>query len=265
MNIIIYIYIFLIGITFGSFFTLAVYRIPIGKNITNERSFCPNCNHKLSFADLIPLFSYIILKGKCRYCKQKIRPRYFLLELFSGIVFVLFAISVNFRIENFTISRVVYFITGILYIAGLFIIAGIDKERTTIQRELTIYLVIIQTLYIIYLYTLEKVNIYRYVICFAIIAILSLINCIYLRKTLKLNYNIDILILLVIMQIFTSEICTIYSVIITLLALSMENIFYMIMHKKVKYHRTDKIPIAFYLCTANIITLIITNILTFYR
>ena len=61
MNVIIYIFTFLIGITFGSFFTLAVYRIPLGKDITHERSFCPNCNHKLGFLDLIPIFSYIFL------------------------------------------------------------------------------------------------------------------------------------------------------------------------------------------------------------
>ena len=65
MNVIIYIFTFLIGITFGSFFTLAVYRIPLGKDITHERSFCPNCNHKLGFLDLIPIFSYIFLGGKC--------------------------------------------------------------------------------------------------------------------------------------------------------------------------------------------------------
>ena len=61
MDFVIYFYIFLMGITFGSFFTLAVYRIPLGQDITHNRSYCPNCNHKLSNLDLIPLFSYIFL------------------------------------------------------------------------------------------------------------------------------------------------------------------------------------------------------------
>ncbi|MGN1326940.1 MAG: prepilin peptidase, partial [Clostridia bacterium] len=119
MSAILYIYIFLIGIVFGSFFTLAVYRIPEGKNITHERSYCPNCKHKLSFLDMIPLFSYIFLKGRCRYCKEKIRPRYFLLELFSGLVFVLFAVSIKLNIYTLDVSTIVYFIFGLLYIAGL--------------------------------------------------------------------------------------------------------------------------------------------------
>ena len=98
MDFILYILIFCIGTLFGSFFTLAVYRIPLGKDITHERSFCPNCNHRLEFLDLIPILSYICLGGKCRYCKQKIRPRYFLLEIMSGIVFVLFAMSLKLNI-----------------------------------------------------------------------------------------------------------------------------------------------------------------------
>ena len=70
MSTILYIYIFLIGITFGSFFTLATYRIPKREDIIHTRSYCPKCKHKLSFWDMIPVFSYIFLKGKCRYCKN---------------------------------------------------------------------------------------------------------------------------------------------------------------------------------------------------
>ena len=79
MDIIIYVIIFIIGIVFGSFYTLAVYRIPKGQDITHTRSYCPKCNHKLSFLDLIPVFSYIFLRGKCRYCKEKIKKKYFII------------------------------------------------------------------------------------------------------------------------------------------------------------------------------------------
>ena len=103
MEILFIIMIFFIGTVFGSFFTLAVYRIPLGKNITHERSFCPNCNHRLEFRDLIPVFSYIFLKGKCRYCKNKVRPRYLILEILSGIVFVLAYISM--KINMFDIAN----------------------------------------------------------------------------------------------------------------------------------------------------------------
>ena len=75
------------GTVFGSFFTLAVYRIPLGINILYKHSFCPNCNTKLKFIDLIPILSYISLKGRCRYCGEKVRPRYLCLEILSGLVF----------------------------------------------------------------------------------------------------------------------------------------------------------------------------------
>ena len=107
MGAILYLYIFLIGITFGSFFTLAVYRIPLGKDITHTRSFCPNCNHKLGFWDMIPLFSYIFLGGKCRYCKQKIRPRYLILETLSGCAFVLLAYTLNINVYTVTFVKAI--------------------------------------------------------------------------------------------------------------------------------------------------------------
>lgn len=89
MDIFLYVMLFIMGTFFGSFFTLAVYRIPLKKDITHEHSFCPNCNHKLGVLDLFPVWSYLFLKGKCRYCGEKIRIRYFLLEILSGIVFVI--------------------------------------------------------------------------------------------------------------------------------------------------------------------------------
>lgn len=267
MNIILYIYIFLMGITFGSFFTLAVYRIPEGKNITHERSFCPKCKHKLAFWDMIPLFSYIFLKGRCRYCKEKIRPRYFLLELFSGIVFVLFAISIKLNIYTLNMSTIIYFIFGLLYIAGLFIISGIDKEKKQIQNEVALYLIIVEAIYIIYLYIIEKASIYRYVIYLTILIILEIINIFYYRKKLKSNYTLENLILLTIIIIFTYEFCTLLTIILTILTIAIKTLIDKISEKKTKYiakERNTKIPIGFYLSVSNIIILIITNILIFY-
>ena len=268
MDFVIYFYIFLMGITFGSFFTLAVYRIPLGQDITHNRSYCPNCNHKLSNLDLIPLFSYIFLRGKCRYCKEKIRPRYFLLELFSGIVFILFALSIKMSIYTINISKIIYFIFGLLYIAGLFIISGIEKEKIQIQTSLLIYLIVIESFYIIYLYIVEKANIYRYVIQYIAIAILMIFNVIYYKKKLKNNYTIQNLILLIEMLVFTYEACTILTIIFTLLSIAIKMIIEKIKgisRRNIKNNKQTQIPFGFYLCVTNIITLLITNILIFYR
>ena len=98
MNIILYIIIFTMGTLFGSFYTLAIYRIPEKIDIVKTHSFCPNCNHKLGFFELIPIWSYIFLGGKCKNCKQKIRPRYLILEILSGLTFVLLALSLKIDI-----------------------------------------------------------------------------------------------------------------------------------------------------------------------
>ena len=148
LELIFYILIFFIGIYFGSFFTLAVYRIPKGENITYKHSYCPNCNHKLGLLDLVPIFSYIFLGGKCRYCKEKIRVRYLLLELLTGIVFVLYAVSL--KIDIVDINKLIFLFLGMLYFASLFIIAGIDKEKNTIQKSVLVYGEIVSILYIIY-------------------------------------------------------------------------------------------------------------------
>lgn len=270
MDIILYIFIFLIGITFGSFFTLAVYRIPLGQDITHNRSYCPNCNHRLNFIDLIPLFSYIFLGGKCRYCKKKIRARYFLLELLTGISFVLFAMSVNTKVLMLNTEILAYLAAGFLYIAGLFIIAGIDKEKFEIRNEVLLYNIIVEVLYIIYLYIVENANIYRYVIYLFCMVILIVANNLYFSKKAKNNYTLECLILVLSMLTFTYEICTIFTIMCTLLAVTINILIYLSKNKRKKYIKNNKkllkeynIPIGYYLCVSNIIMLIATNFIIF--
>ena len=274
MDYILYLLIFCIGTVFGSFFTLAVYRIPLRQDITHTRSYCPKCNHKLSFWDMIPILSYVFLGGKCRHCGQKIRPRYLMLEVMSGIVFVLFAISVKLSIFDIIFldkQLIAYFITGLLYIATLFIIAGIDKENVKIEKPVLLFGFICVTIYMIYLYIVEiNTNVYRYVIYLIVFGILTIINTFILRKNAKGNYTIDILLLLSFMLSFTYEFVCIFSVIITLIAISLQLIIKNILAKKSKCVKTEikeytKLPIGFYLCTANIITLIVSNIFAFYN
>ena len=162
MEILFIIMIFFIGTVFGSFFTLAVYRIPLGKNITHERSFCPNCEHRLEFKDLIPVFSYIFLKGKCRYCGQKVRPRYLILEILSGIVFVLAYISVKINILGIsylyfginyekTVEKIIYLLAFTCFYITNALIIGIDKEYEQINKKVLIFGIITQITYTVYL------------------------------------------------------------------------------------------------------------------
>ena len=148
MDIFLYTMIFIAGTVFGSFCTLAVYRIPRKENITYVRSHCVSCNHKLGVLDLIPILSYLFLGGRCRYCKEKIRSRYILLEISSGLVFLLIALSLKINIYSSIYEFLKLFIIY-LFVTGLFLIGGIDKENYIIPDSLLVYLVGISCLNIL--------------------------------------------------------------------------------------------------------------------
>lgn len=252
MNIFFYIIIFIIGTLFGSFYTLAVYRIPKRQDILYTHSYCPNCNHKLGFLDLFPLFSYILLRGKCRYCKTKIRPRYFIIELCLGSAFLLLAVSLNINIYNLNIMKLLsYFI----YATILVIIAGIDRENTKINKDVLIFGFSLEFIYIIYQCTLKDADVYKYVIYLPIVIMLLIISIISLKKKMKEEYFIQILFLSLFMIIFRGGYTYILSVILTLIAIA----FYKIINKKVQ-----KLPIGFYLCVSNLIIIIATNFICNY-
>ena len=262
MNVVLYVTIFLMGILFGSFYTLAVYRIPRKIDIVKTHSFCPNCKHKLGFSELIPVFSYILLGGKCKQCKQKIRPRYFILEILSGITFILIALSVNLEIETLTVNLAIELLFIVLYLAAIFIIAGIDEENRNIEKGLIYYALGILMAYIIYLCIVDINSIYRYVMYLAIIIILLIIDTLKLKTKAKSNYALSILILVMIMAVFTGEVATIWSIIATLLIIAITTLVYEIKNRKNKSKKqnikiSENLHIGFYLCISNVVCVIL--------
>lgn len=117
---------FIIGSLFGSFFSLATYRIPRHQDIVIKQSYCPNCKHKLGFFDLFPVLSYLFCGGKCRYCKNEISPRYIFLEMFNGVIFVFF-----YLIFGYTINLI---IVAICY-AFLFVIIGSHIMKSKMTKD----------------------------------------------------------------------------------------------------------------------------------
>ncbi len=81
--------VFIFGTVFGSFLNCMAWRIAHGESVLKGRSHCAVCNHVLSAPDLIPVFSWIFLRGRCRYCGEKISARYMAAELVCGAGFVL--------------------------------------------------------------------------------------------------------------------------------------------------------------------------------
>ena len=81
--------IFIFGIVFGSFYNVVGWRLPKGESLLFPASHCTKCNHKLGASELVPIFSYLFLRGRCRYCKKKISPLSFFLELFTGLLYMI--------------------------------------------------------------------------------------------------------------------------------------------------------------------------------
>lgn len=266
MEIFFYLIIFMIGITFGSFYTLAVYRIPNGQDITHTHSYCPKCKHKLNILDLIPVFSYIFLGGKCRYCKEKIRPRYLILETISGLFFVVVAYLMGLSIFNIETVKVIEYSFFALYFTFIVLMAGIDKEYRTINKPVLMYGVIISIMYIVYLYIIEKTSIYRYVIYLTLLLIILILDTIRLKKKAKNSYTYSILMVIIVMAVFTGEYTTIASIVTTLLLVAIT-----LLIKKLRKNKTVKtteqynknIKLGLYLSIANILYFIL--ILSYYK
>ena len=87
MNISLLIIFFILGTFFGSMYTVIGQRLPKNENFVTARSHCDNCKHTLSLIDMVPILSYIFLRGRCRYCHSKIDITSTFMEFFSGVLF----------------------------------------------------------------------------------------------------------------------------------------------------------------------------------
>lgn len=90
---------FVLGVVLGSFYNVVGFRLSNGESIVKPRSHCPKCGHVLSFYELVPILSYLFLRGKCKCCKEKISMFYPIMELFSGILFAVSYYSFGFSYD----------------------------------------------------------------------------------------------------------------------------------------------------------------------
>ena len=138
MFLVFYIFIFLFGLCIGSFLNCVVYRLEKKQSFLKGRSYCPHCRHALSWLDLVPVFSFLLLKGKCRYCKKSISIQYLLIELMTGLLFLLifnfqFTIFNEFSIFNF--QTVVNFLFLLIISCFLIVIFVYDLKHYIIPDK----------------------------------------------------------------------------------------------------------------------------------
>jgi len=100
MNIYVPLFIFIFGLVIGSFLNVVIYRLPRHESIVEPGSHCPSCGKPIKPYDNIPVLSYIILRGKCRYCHAVISPRYPVVELLTGFIFVLVYLKYGLSIDT---------------------------------------------------------------------------------------------------------------------------------------------------------------------
>lgn len=123
--------VFLYGIVIGSFLNVCIYRIPLGENVAKERSHCMQCGHMLSWFELIPIFSWLALRGRCRKCKAKISAQYPLIEALNGILYV-----IVFYVHGFSWESGIY----CLMTSALIVLSVIDERTGEIPIGINIFL-----------------------------------------------------------------------------------------------------------------------------
>lgn len=128
---IIFTYIFIFGILIGSFLNVCSMRIPAGESVVTGRSHCDNCHTNIKWYDLIPVFSYLILRGRCRYCKIKLSLQYPMIEALNGILYVLI-----FYFNGFNLVSVIY----CLMTSALIVLSIIDLNTNTIPFGINIFI-----------------------------------------------------------------------------------------------------------------------------
>ncbi len=122
--------VFILGLAVGSFLNVCIYRIPKGLSVVKPlRSFCPSCGRTIRWYDNIPLLSFLILRGRCRYCKEPISIRYPLVELLTAVIF-----SLLLRRYGLTVEFIGYCLLSAMLIA----ISFIDLSHYIIPNKITL-------------------------------------------------------------------------------------------------------------------------------
>ena len=121
--------IFVLGLAFGSFLNVCIYRLPLGLSVITPRSACPKCKQGIASYDNIPVLSWLILRGRCRNCKTGISPRYLMIELLTGVLFL-----ACYWYFGFTLSTLKYCVLSFLLLGLIFT----DAETKLLPDKMTL-------------------------------------------------------------------------------------------------------------------------------
>ena len=118
------------GLLIGSFLNVCIYRVPRKQSIVFLASHCTKCKTELKPLDLVPVFSYCFLKGKCKYCKMKIGSKYAIIELVNAVMYLFLFMKFGFSIE---------FLEFAILTSLLIVITSVDLESQIIPDEFIVF------------------------------------------------------------------------------------------------------------------------------
>jgi leader peptidase (prepilin peptidase)/N-methyltransferase len=146
-----YILVFLVGSVVGSFMNVCIYRLPRNQSIVFPSSSCPRCGSRILWYDNIPMFGFLLLGGKCRFCKESISFRYPVVEFITGLLALLLFFKFQFTATFFAMF---------LFSASLVVVTFIDLEHRIIPDEISlpgIVIGFILSFFIVNLYRPEEI------------------------------------------------------------------------------------------------------------
>lgn len=256
MEIVFYVIIFILGTLLGQICARIAQRIIKGKKAFAMHSYCANCGKELTFFEQIPILSYIFNNGKCRQCKQKIDTLYIILEVTTGILLLAAAFGTKLNIANINVASLISFVFITLYISYIVLTIAIDKKNRNMPASLLAYGIIISLVYIVYMCITETSSIYANIVYLAILVILLLANVLNTKKRAQSSYVLDLLTMLLIMLIFTSQIICILTIAGTLMSIALYILIKKIKMSKGQKGKTSfasKIKIAYIMGSLNLI------------
>lgn len=139
-NLIMYVMVFLFGITIGSFLNVCILRLPRGESLVKSNSHCMTCGAQIKWYDLIPVLSWLILRGKCRNCGAKISPRYCIVESLTGIMFIICYAVFPYQVYG------LYFALLALFLCGNIVLAFQDCDNQEMCVSVIVYTFIVAVL-----------------------------------------------------------------------------------------------------------------------
>lgn len=144
-----YVLIFLYGTIIGSFLNVVILRTPIHETIVSKRSHCMSCGYQLAWFDLVPLFSWLFLGGKCRKCKAKISAQYPIVEAVTGVLFVLTALIKGLNVLS---------ILDMLVISALLALSVIDARTMEIPFGINVFIFCMGIIKVVYSIAMTIIN-----------------------------------------------------------------------------------------------------------